>query len=91
LVEANKITEGQLKTSMEENDPLYDEKVREMFPELGKTGVATNKQRLAARLQLQHELNQANFIDLLNAKSVTNRQPGTTAFEAASRIRKIAN
>lgn len=91
LVEANKMTEGQLKTSMEENDPLYDEKVREMFPELGKTGVATNKQRLAARLQLQHELNQANFIDLLNAKSVTTRAPGTTAFEAASRIMKIAN
>jgi len=78
LVDANEITQGQLKTSMEENDPLYDEKVREMFPALGKAGVATSKQKLAARLQIQKELNEVNFRNLLNAKltSVTSAQPG---------------
>ena len=80
MVDANEITQGQLKTSMEENDPLYDEKVREMFPELGKSGVATSKQKLAARLQIQEELNEVNFRNLLNAKSasVTGIKPGDT-------------
>ena len=92
-VDATQIVDDRLKKyPMGEKDPFYLQLAKDTFGE-EKANTLNEKQKRELADKYRSKLINDEFKLILenSGNSVTTRAPGTTAFEAASRIRKIAN